>query len=108
MRSIHKFNLTAVLLSATVISTPSPASTLPQTLSEHRDLSAQIYLPLTDARGGSSLPQFPNGARLLHEHYGASEVKIVLEKNIKCDKLRSDLKTTGAGFPHITLTIMEG
>ena len=30
------------------------------------------------------------GARLLHEHYGASEVKIVLEKNIKCDKLRSD------------------
>lgn len=48
------------------------------------------------------------GARLLHEHYGASEVKIVLEKNIKCDKLRSDLKTTGAGFPHITLTIMEG
>ena len=84
MRSIHKFNLTAVLLSATVISTPSPASTLPQTLSEHRDLSAPIslaetdgstasvapqlehrdllgtiYLPLTDARGGSPLKRRP-------------------------------------------------
>ena len=36
---------------------------------------------------------FPNLTTVnqwLHEHYGASEVKIVLEKNIKCDKLRSD------------------
>ena len=48
MRALHKFNLTAVLLSATVISTPSPASTLPQTLSEHRDLSAPISLELTE------------------------------------------------------------
>ena len=54
MRALHKFNLTAVLLSATVISTPSPASTLPQTLSEHRDLSAPISLPVTD---GGKLPQ---------------------------------------------------
>ena len=54
MRSIHKFNLTAVLLSATVISTPSSASNLPQTQSEHRASFAPTSLALTD---GVKLPQ---------------------------------------------------
>ena len=54
MRSIHKFNLTAVLLSATVISTPSSASSLPQTQSEHRASFAPTSLALTD---GVKLPQ---------------------------------------------------
>ena len=54
MSDIYKFNLTAVLLSATVISTPSPASTLPQTLSEQRNLFAPIHQAQTDI---AKLPQ---------------------------------------------------
>ena len=54
MRTLHKFNLTAVLLSATVISTPSSASSLPQTLSEQRNLSAPIHQAQTDI---AKLPQ---------------------------------------------------
>ena len=71
--------LSAVLLSATVISSPSQASILPPTPSEHRDLlstislaetdgvklpqleqrdfSAQISLPLTDGPTASVVPQ---------------------------------------------------
>ena len=46
--------LSAVLLSATVISTPSQASILPPTPSEQRDLLSTISLAVTD---GVKLPQ---------------------------------------------------
>ena len=45
-----------------VAESPSPhlsSSNWPQTLSEHRDLSAPISLPVTDARGGSPLKRRP-------------------------------------------------
>ena len=47
--------LSAVLLSATVISSPSQASILPPTPSEQRDLLSAISLAVTD---GVKLPQF--------------------------------------------------
>ena len=50
--------LSAVLLSAMVISTPSQASILPPTPSEHRDLSAPISLAQIDGRGASPLKTY--------------------------------------------------
>ena len=47
--------LSAVLLSATVISSPSQASILPPTPSEHRDLLGTISLAQIDGRGASPL-----------------------------------------------------
>ena len=51
---INRLTLSAVLLSATVISTPSQASILPPTPSEHSDLLSTISLAVTD---GVKLPQ---------------------------------------------------
>ena len=73
MSDIYKFNLTAVLLSATVISTPSQASILPPTPSEHRDLLSTISLAVTDGvkqpqleQRASFAPTQDTGNRLLH------------------------------------------
>ena len=53
MRS--SLTLSAVLLSATVISSPSQASIVPPTLSEQRDLLGSISLAQIDGRGASPL-----------------------------------------------------
>ena len=61
---INRLTLSAVLLSATVISFPSQASILPSTLSEHRGLLGTISLAQIDGRGASplKLPQLEQRA----------------------------------------------
>ena len=50
--------LSVVLLSATIISSPSQASNLTPTISEHRDLLSTISLAQIDARGASPLKTY--------------------------------------------------